>query len=74
MHVFDEKIREDWQRPWYAKENAAHCFLYSRLHVYWVTHDSGIIPFRFDHYKLHNFLVNISFLYTIGVCNKMVFT
>src|SRR6218665_3915596 len=27
-------------------------------HVYWVTHDSGISPFWFALYKLHNFLVN----------------
>jgi len=44
------------------------------IHVYWVTHDSGISPFWFALYKLHNFLVNLSFVYTIGVCNKMVLT
>src|SRR6218665_1561938 len=43
-----------------------------RTHVYWVTHDSGISPFWFALYKLHNFLVNMSFVYTIGVCNKMI--
>ena len=43
------------------------------IHVYWVTDDSGIIPL-FAIYKLYNFLVNMSFVYTIGVCNKMVLT
>src|SRR6218665_3458858 len=44
------------------------------IHVYWVTHDSGISPFWFALYKLNNFFVNLSFVYTIGVCNKMVLT
>src|SRR6218665_3633206 len=43
-------------------------------HLHWVTHDSRISPFWFALYKLHNFLVNMSFVYTIGVCNKMVLT
>src|SRR6218665_1363810 len=34
-------------------------------HVYWVTHDSGISPFWFALYKLHNFLVNMSFVYLL---------
>src|SRR6218665_4208910 len=34
--------------------------------------DSGISPFWFALYKLHNFLVIMSFVYIIGVCNKMV--
>jgi len=47
----------------------------AHMSVYWVTHDSGISPFWFALYKLHNFLVNMSFVNTIiGVCNKMVLT
>src|SRR6218665_1840343 len=42
--------------------------------VRWVTHDSGISLFWFALYKLHNFFVNMSFVYAIGVCNKMVLT
>src|SRR6218665_175956 len=42
------------------------------IQVYWVTHDSGISPFWFALYKLHNFLVNMSFVYTFSACNKMV--
>src|SRR6218665_584219 len=41
--------------------------------VYWVTHDSGICPFWFALYKLHNFFVSMSFVYAIGVCNKMAY-
>src|SRR6218665_832824 len=37
-------------------------------------HDSGISPFWFALFKLHNFLVNMSFVNAIGVCNKMVLT
>src|SRR6218665_1213149 len=42
------------------------------IHVYWVTHDSGISPFWFALYKLHNFLVNMSFVYLLVFAIKMV--